>query len=54
MEPVYMILGHSAGIAAVQAIREKKPVQEIDIAKLLEILTAQHQVLHASQKRFKN
>jgi hypothetical protein len=46
MEPVYMILGHSAGVAAVMALRSGKPVQEIDVPALLAKLSAQKQVLH--------
>ncbi len=40
MEPVYMALGHASGLAAVQAMRAKQSVQNIDVkalrAKLLE------------------
>lgn len=31
MEPVYMIMGHTAGLAATQAIRDKVAVQRIDV-----------------------
>ncbi len=34
MEPVFMILGQSAGIAASMAIQEKIPVQDVDYDKL--------------------
>ncbi|MEK6481677.1 FAD-dependent oxidoreductase [Catalinimonas sp. 4WD22] len=34
MEPVFMILGQSAATAAVQAIEDEVPVQEVDYAKL--------------------
>ena len=34
MEPVYMILGQSAGAAANLAITDKVPVQKVDYAKL--------------------
>ena len=51
MEPVYMILGHSAGVAAVMALRSGKPVQQIDGAALAQKLRAQKQVLHKSQQR---
>jgi hypothetical protein len=51
MEPVYMILGHSAGVAAVMALRSGKPVQQIDMAGLTQKLRAQKQVLHKAQQR---
>lgn len=34
MEPVFMVLGQSAAVAATMAIQTKKPVQEINIARL--------------------
>ena len=34
MEPVFMVLGQSAAVAASQAIDERKSVQEIDVTKL--------------------
>ncbi|AHF14301.1 FAD-dependent oxidoreductase [Niabella soli] len=34
MEPVFMVLGQSAAMAASMAIRQKKPVQEIDVPGL--------------------
>lgn len=45
MEPVYMILGHSAGVAAVLALRGGKAVQEIDLTALERTLLEQKQVL---------
>ena len=51
MEPVYMILGHTAGVAAVMALRSHKPVQRIDIPALESKLAAGGQVLHKSQRR---
>jgi len=51
MEPVYMILGHSAGVAAVMSLRSGKPVQQIDIAALTQKLRAQKQVLHKAERR---
>jgi len=45
MEPVFMVLGHSAGAAASMAIAEGVPVQEVDYAKLREQLLAEGQVL---------
>jgi len=45
MEPVYMILGESAGYAACAAIDEASNVQDINIKKLQEKLRAKGQVL---------
>lgn len=38
MEPVFMVLGQSAAIAAHLAIESKQPVQKIDVKRLQEIL----------------
>lgn len=45
MEPVFAILGESSGVAAAQAIREKKPVQQIDVPKLQTRLKERGQIL---------
>jgi hypothetical protein len=45
MEPVYMILGHAAGVAASVAIAENSSVQGIPLGKLREKLLAQKAVL---------
>jgi FAD-dependent oxidoreductase family protein len=45
MEPVYMILGHAAGVAAKMAIENKSPVQVIDAATLNEKLRSQRAVM---------
>jgi hypothetical protein len=45
MEPVYMVLGHSAGVAAAMAAKSGKPVQELDIPALVKKLAAERQVL---------
>lgn len=45
MEPVFMVLGQSAAVAAVHAIEQKTTVQGIDYAKLKDRLLADHQVL---------
>jgi hypothetical protein len=34
MEPVFMICGESAGVAAAQAISQQRPVQQIDVSRL--------------------
>jgi hypothetical protein len=41
MEPVYMILGHAAGVAARMAVQQDQPVQAIDVAALQEKLKSQ-------------
>lgn len=45
MEPVFMVLGQSAGTAAVQAIEQEVPVQQIDTGRLRERLLADGSVL---------
>lgn len=45
MEPVFMILGQSAGMAASIAIDDKVPLQEVEYSKLKEQLTAAKQKL---------
>ncbi len=50
MEPVYMIMGHTAGVAAAQAIREKVAVQQIDIPVLQKTLRERRQVLSTAEE----
>lgn len=45
IEPVFMILGQSAGTAAALAVEERVPVQKVDYAKLRARLVADGQVL---------
>ena len=45
MEPVWVILGQSAGIAAAQSLKENKSVQEIDIPTLQRTLVSAGQKL---------
>lgn len=45
MEPVFMILGQSAGAAAAIAIDEKIAVQDVDYAKLRAVLLSEGQLL---------
>lgn len=45
MEPVFMHLGHAAGVAAALAIRADKSVQQVDYAALCAKLLEQKQVL---------
>jgi len=52
MEPQYMIMGHSAGIAAAIAVKEDKPVHKIDISELQEKLRAQGQILSLKENPY--
>jgi hypothetical protein len=45
MEPVWMILGESAGVAAAMAVAEKLPVQQVSYAAMKEKLVALKQKL---------
>jgi hypothetical protein len=45
MEPVFMVLGHSAADAASLALEKGTAVQEVDIAALQKMLSAEKQVL---------
>lgn len=45
MEPQYMIMGHSAGVASAMAVKDSVRVQEVDIRKLQHRLKEQKQVL---------
>ena len=45
MEPTYMILGESAGIAAARAVDEEQPVQKINLSAYQKALEAAGQVL---------
>ncbi len=45
MEPQYMIAGHSAGVAAVMAVRSGVPVHKIEILKLQRRLREQKQII---------
>jgi hypothetical protein len=45
MEPQFMILGHSCGVAAALALQENLPVQEVSVPALQAKLRAQKQVL---------
>ncbi|WP_380906853.1 FAD-dependent oxidoreductase [Sphingobacterium chuzhouense] len=49
MEPVFMLLGESAAIAAVQSIEENKAVQDIDYRNLKNKLLERNQVLSVQQ-----
>jgi hypothetical protein len=45
MEPVYMLMGHTAGLAAAMSVRDAAPVQGIDVVALQRQLRQQKQVL---------
>ena len=45
MEPVFMILGQSAGAAASLAIDQRVPVQQVEYEKLKDRLVADKQIL---------
>jgi hypothetical protein len=45
MEPVYVILGQSAGVAAALAVKAQLPVQQVDYATLKTRLLAGGQKL---------
>ena len=49
MEPVYMALGHAAGLAAVQALRAGVPVQAVAVGELQARLRTQKAVLELPQ-----
>jgi FAD dependent oxidoreductase len=50
MEPQYMIIGQSAGVAASLAVQSRKPVQDISIAVLQQKLRRQNVVLHLAEE----
>jgi hypothetical protein len=54
MEPVYMIIGQAAGVAAKMAIEEKAAVQDIDTAALTVKLGNQRAVLEWKSQETKN
>ena len=45
MEPQYMVLGHSAGVAAALAVKQGRSVQHVNVIELQERLKGAHQVL---------
>ena len=45
MEPVWMILGESAGVAASMVLKDNTPVQKVDYPQLRAKLCALHQIL---------
>ncbi|WP_235785855.1 FAD-dependent oxidoreductase [Sphingomonas sp. PR090111-T3T-6A] len=51
MEPVFMILGESAGVAAALAIDEGKAVQAVDYPELRKVLLRRGQILRLKARR---
>jgi len=52
MEPQYMIMGHSAGVAAAMAAKTGRPVQIMDIYALQEKLKSQRQILSLKENPY--
>jgi hypothetical protein len=52
MEPQYMIMGQSAGVAASMAAKTGRPVQKIDIFELQERLKVQRQILSLKENPY--
>ncbi len=52
MEPQYMIMGESAGIAAALAVRTKRPLHHIDLFELQETLRKNNQVLSLKENPY--
>lgn len=52
MEPQYMIMGHSAGVAASMAVKSKRSVQQIDVYELQQKLETQEQVLSLEENPY--
>ncbi len=48
MEPNYMITGESAGVAAALAVKQGRPIHQLDLFALQKLLRARGQVLSAS------
>lgn len=51
MEPVYMMMGHAAGVGAAMALKAKTSVQDVPYAALAKKLRAAGGVLHRSEPR---
>jgi FAD dependent oxidoreductase len=50
MEPQYMMIGQAAGDTAVLAIQSGKPVADVDVVQLQQLLHAQKAILHLSER----
>ena len=51
MEPVYMELGHAAGVAAVMALRSGGSIHSVDVRSLTGKLTTQKAILHKADRK---
>jgi hypothetical protein len=49
MEPVFIMLGQSSGVAAALAVKNRKPVQDVNYSKLKKILLYCGQILPADE-----
>ena len=49
MEPQFMIIGHTAGVAAALAVEASSSVHDIDLGKLRALLLADKQILSLNQ-----
>jgi hypothetical protein len=52
MEPTYMIMGESAGVAAAMSVKTGRPVQLLDVVALQEKLTGYRQVLSIDENPY--
>ncbi|MGH7227256.1 MAG: FAD-dependent oxidoreductase [Gemmataceae bacterium] len=51
MEPVYMIMGEAAGVAAKMAIDQRRSVQKIDTGKLAQALREKGAIMEWTNPR---
>ena len=53
MEPIFMILGESAGVAAVQAMKTERAVQDLDVGELQKVLEERGQRMLKNQPQLR-